>query len=185
VPRDPNRVSSFLNIRVADIEAIYADWSARGAEFLTPPVDHGRELRCYLRDPDGHLIEVGQATWVPVGTDTSRWEWPDELDALAAAPANHQLLLENERVRVIQTLVAVGAMTPVHTHRWPSVEYVLSGTNFVRRDGEGNVLFDTRAAHAEPRPSDVLWSEPFPPHSIENVGDAALRVIMVELKDRR
>jgi catechol 2,3-dioxygenase-like lactoylglutathione lyase family enzyme len=63
-PRDPNRVSSFLNIRVADIEAIYADWGARGAEFLTAPKDHGREIRCYLRDPDGHLIEVGQATGI-------------------------------------------------------------------------------------------------------------------------
>jgi catechol 2,3-dioxygenase-like lactoylglutathione lyase family enzyme len=63
-PSDPNRVSSFLNIRVADIEAIHADWSARGAEFLTPPVDRGREIRCYVRDPDGHLIEVGQATGI-------------------------------------------------------------------------------------------------------------------------
>jgi catechol 2,3-dioxygenase-like lactoylglutathione lyase family enzyme len=63
-PRDRDRVSSFLNIRVADIEAIYADWSARGAEFLTPPIDRGREIRCYLRDPDGHLIEVGQSTGV-------------------------------------------------------------------------------------------------------------------------
>jgi catechol 2,3-dioxygenase-like lactoylglutathione lyase family enzyme len=61
-PRDPDRVSSFLNIRVADIEAVYAEWSAKGAEFLTPPVDFGREIRCYLRDPDGHLIEVGQTT---------------------------------------------------------------------------------------------------------------------------
>jgi catechol 2,3-dioxygenase-like lactoylglutathione lyase family enzyme len=61
-PADPDRVSSFLNIRVADIEAVVAEWSARGAEFLTPPVDHGREIRCYLRDPDGHLIEVGQPT---------------------------------------------------------------------------------------------------------------------------
>jgi catechol 2,3-dioxygenase-like lactoylglutathione lyase family enzyme len=61
-PRDPNLASSFLNIRVADIEAVYADWKARGAEFLTEPKDHGREIRCYLRDPDGHLIEVGQAT---------------------------------------------------------------------------------------------------------------------------
>ena len=61
-PRDPDRVSSFLNIRVADIEQVYADWSARGAEFLTPPIDRGREIRCYMRDPDGHLIEVGQAT---------------------------------------------------------------------------------------------------------------------------
>ena len=61
-PPDPNRTSSFLNIRVADIEAIYRDWSARGAEFLTPPQDRGAEIRCYVRDPDGHLIEVGQAT---------------------------------------------------------------------------------------------------------------------------
>ena len=61
-PRDPDRVSSFLNIRVADIAAVYAEWSARGAEFLTPPIDRGREIRCYMRDPDGHLIEVGQTT---------------------------------------------------------------------------------------------------------------------------
>ena len=63
-PPDADRTSSFLNIRVADIQAVYADWTARGAEFLTPPVDHGREIRCYLRDPDGHLIEVGQATGI-------------------------------------------------------------------------------------------------------------------------
>ena len=63
-PNDPDLVSSFLNIRVADIDAIYADWSERGAEFLTPPKDHGREIRCYIRDPDGHLIEVGQATGI-------------------------------------------------------------------------------------------------------------------------
>jgi len=59
-PSDLNRVSSFLNIRVADIRAVYERWRARGAEFLTPPIDHGSEIRCYMRDPDGHLIEVGQ-----------------------------------------------------------------------------------------------------------------------------
>jgi catechol 2,3-dioxygenase-like lactoylglutathione lyase family enzyme len=61
-PPDPDRTSGFLNIRVADIQAIYADWSSRGAEFLTPPQDRGAEIRCYVRDPDGHLIEVGQTT---------------------------------------------------------------------------------------------------------------------------
>src|SRR5690349_18676451 len=60
-PTDPDRVSAFLNIRVADIAAVYADWSARGAQFLTPPIDRGPEIRCYLRDSDGHLIEVGQS----------------------------------------------------------------------------------------------------------------------------
>ncbi|MBV9414672.1 MAG: VOC family protein [Solirubrobacterales bacterium] len=59
-PSDPDRVSSFLNIRVADIEAVYSDWSSRGADFLTPPKQHAAEIRCYIRDPDGHLIEVGQ-----------------------------------------------------------------------------------------------------------------------------
>jgi catechol 2,3-dioxygenase-like lactoylglutathione lyase family enzyme len=61
-PKDPHRASSFLNIRVADIEAVYTEWSARGAEFLTEPKQHASEIRCYIRDPDGHLIEVGQTT---------------------------------------------------------------------------------------------------------------------------
>ena len=75
-PRDPDRVSSFLNIRVADIASVYAEWSARGADFLTPPKQHEFEIRCYIRDPDGHLIEVGQTTdpqgdwtaWLPTPT---------------------------------------------------------------------------------------------------------------------
>lgn len=61
-PHDPDLASSFLNIRVSDIHAVYAEWSARGAEFLTPPKQHETEIRCYLRDPDGYLIEVGQTT---------------------------------------------------------------------------------------------------------------------------
>jgi len=59
-PHNPNEVSSFLNIRVADIRASYEQWRARGAEFLTEPKDHGFEIRCYMRDSDGYLIEVGQ-----------------------------------------------------------------------------------------------------------------------------
>lgn len=61
VPDALDPVYAFLNIRVADIQDIYETWSARGAQFLTPPIDRGAEIRCYLRDPDGHLIEVGQA----------------------------------------------------------------------------------------------------------------------------
>ena len=59
-PSDPDRVSGFLNIRVADIQTTYEQWRARGAEFLTPPIDRGVEIRCYMRDPDRRLIEVGQ-----------------------------------------------------------------------------------------------------------------------------
>jgi catechol 2,3-dioxygenase-like lactoylglutathione lyase family enzyme len=64
-PSDLERASSFLNIRVADIAAVYEQWSARGAAFLTPPIDRGSEIRCYMRDPDGHLIEVGQLVGPP------------------------------------------------------------------------------------------------------------------------
>ncbi len=66
-PTEPNRVSAFLNIRVADIQACYEEWGSKGAEFLTPPQDRGAEIRCYMRDPDGHLIEVGQSTAAPSG----------------------------------------------------------------------------------------------------------------------
>ena len=59
---DPDHTSAFLNIRVADTAAAYAAWSAKGAEFLTEPENHGREIRAYIRDPDGHLIEVGRST---------------------------------------------------------------------------------------------------------------------------
>jgi catechol 2,3-dioxygenase-like lactoylglutathione lyase family enzyme len=61
-PSDPSHTSAFLNIRVADIAAAYRDWSARGAQFLTEPKVHAHEIRAYIRDPDGHLIEVGQST---------------------------------------------------------------------------------------------------------------------------
>jgi lactoylglutathione lyase len=61
-PADPAVTSAFLNVRVADIARVYQDWSAKGAEFLTEPKHHEREIRAYVRDPDGHLIEVGQST---------------------------------------------------------------------------------------------------------------------------
>ena len=64
VASDQNQVSAFMNIRVADIQKMYDEWSTKGATFLTPPIDRGAEIRCYMRDPDGHLIEVGQATGV-------------------------------------------------------------------------------------------------------------------------
>jgi hypothetical protein len=55
-----NTISTFMNLRVADIQARYEEWRSKGAEFVTPPIDRGAEIRCYMRDPDGYLIEVGQ-----------------------------------------------------------------------------------------------------------------------------
>jgi catechol 2,3-dioxygenase-like lactoylglutathione lyase family enzyme len=61
VPSDPDSVSSFMNIRVADIHACYDLWRSRGAEFITEPKEKYGETRCYMRDPDGYIIEVGES----------------------------------------------------------------------------------------------------------------------------
>jgi lactoylglutathione lyase len=61
-PRDLNQLSNFLNLRVADIRRCCEVWSSRGAKFITEPKVHATEMRCYMRDPDGYLIEVGQTT---------------------------------------------------------------------------------------------------------------------------
>ncbi len=108
---------------------------------------------------------------------------PDSLDALAAAPNHHKLLLENDRVRVLDTRIAPGDRTPVHTHRWHSVLYVLSWSSFVRYDDQDNVLVDSRKIDAFKTPPTVLWSAPIPPHSLENVGETELHIISVELKE--
>jgi catechol 2,3-dioxygenase-like lactoylglutathione lyase family enzyme len=62
VPPDPDKISSFMNIRVADIQACYKLWKSRGAEFITQPIPKYGEIRCYIRDPDGYIIEIGQST---------------------------------------------------------------------------------------------------------------------------
>jgi putative intracellular protease/amidase/catechol 2,3-dioxygenase-like lactoylglutathione lyase family enzyme len=64
---DPNHINSFMNFRVADIEACYKSWKSRGAEFITEPIPKYGEIRCYIRDPDGYIIEVGQSTDLTYG----------------------------------------------------------------------------------------------------------------------
>src|SRR5208282_3927197 len=66
-----------------------------------------------------------------------RWPWPDSLDALVAAPAHHQLLLEDQRARVLQTRIPAGDVVPLHTHRWGGVAYVQSCSHFIRRGEKG------------------------------------------------
>jgi predicted enzyme related to lactoylglutathione lyase len=64
---DPDKINGFMNIRVADIYACYELWKSRGAEFITPPIPKYGEIRCYMRDPDGYIIEVGQSTDLTYG----------------------------------------------------------------------------------------------------------------------
>lgn len=115
--------------------------------------------------------------------DRSQWPWPDSLDALVAAPGYHRLLFENERVRVLDVLIPPGAMVPVHTHQWPSVVAVKSASDFIRRDGEGKIIFDSRAAAAPQPEPEVIWVPPLPPHSVENIGNSEIHLFTVELKE--
>lgn len=115
--------------------------------------------------------------------DASEWPWPDALDALTAAPDHHKLLFENERVRLLEVRIPPGAFVPVHTHRWPSAIYVAAQSDFIRRDGEGKVVFDSRTVGPPPEKPVVQWTGPLPPHSIENVGSREILLITTELKE--
>jgi hypothetical protein len=110
------------------------------------------------------------------------WPWPDSLDAMIAAPEYHRLVLENDRVRVLDTRIPVGDVVPLHTHRWPALYYTLVAGDFVRRDGEGNVLFDSRTVPGMLTASAATFVECLPPHSVENVSGVEIHLISVELK---
>jgi hypothetical protein len=73
--------------------------------------------------------------WVRIRS--RNWEWPESLDALVAAPAHHFLVVENDRVRVLYTVIPPGDIVPLHTHRWPAVLYVEHWSDFIRRDQQG------------------------------------------------
>jgi quercetin dioxygenase-like cupin family protein len=117
------------------------------------------------------------------GSKAEAWPWPDDLDAMIAAPEFHTVLFEDNRVRVLDGRVPPGATVPVHTHRWGGVLYILATSDFVRRDPDGNVLADTRASKSTPTEGTAVWGAPLTPHSLENVGSEEFRTLTVEMKD--
>lgn len=112
----------------------------------------------------------------------TNWPWPEELDALIAAPKHHKLLLENDMVRVIDTCIPPGEITDLHTHKWPATFYILSWSHFIRYDHKNTVVVDSRNLVKFPKQSSALWSEPLPPHTLKNVGENDLHIISVEIK---
>ena len=106
-----------------------------------------------------------------------------KMDALIAAPDHHQLLFENEKVRVLNTRIRPGEITPVHAHPWPASLYVISWSDFMRYDAEGKLLFDSKDLTNAILPSTALWSEPLGPHALKNTGQNDLHVICVEIKN--
>lgn len=110
-------------------------------------------------------------------------DWQKEKDAVAAAPKNHKILLENEKVRVLEVTVLPGETEPVHSHRWPSVLYIQAAGDFIDRDGQGKVIFDSRQLPSPLTFPMPMWKDLEAPHSIENLSKTiAIRLIRVEIK---
>ena len=108
------------------------------------------------------------------------------LDAVQAAPKNHKILLENDRVRVLEVTLSPKELEPLHHHKWPSVLYIMDAGDFIDRDKDGNIILDTRQL---PNPLEfplTMWKNPEAPHSVENLSDTkTIRLIRVELKQSR
>jgi len=107
----------------------------------------------------------------------------DAHDAVIAAGDHHLVRLENERVRVLETVIKPGETVPMHTHRWSSVQYFVEISDLVVRDSNGVVITDTRTNASKLKPGDVVWGRPRELHTVENVGTQTARVISIEIKD--
>ncbi len=108
--------------------------------------------------------------------------WPASLDAPTAAPENHKVMFENERVRVLDVVVGVGAREALHAHCWPSVLYVIFRGKLREWDADGKVIRevkDTPPATAFPL---TQWLDASPPHSIENLDTQPIHLVRIELK---
>ena len=110
------------------------------------------------------------------------WPWPDSLDAVVAAPGNHKVLLENDRVRVLEVIIKPREKEPVHAHRWPSVLYIDRAGDFRDYDDKGNIVFDSRKAQEPIKYPVTQWLGPQSPHAVENLSDETIHLIRVELK---
>lgn len=119
--------------------------------------------------------------------DPSDWPWPRSLDAVAAAPDSHHVLLENERVRVVEVVVRPGEKEPVHTHRWPSVMMVDRAARIRYYDADDNVAHESpergESDTAEQSTPETEWMEPEGPHAVENVDTIPYHALRVELKN--
>ncbi len=127
----------------------------------------------------------GEAVFERVASARSRqeaWAYPDSLDAVIAAPNTHKILLENERVRVLEVTIPPHGKEPVHTHRWPSVMYIDVPSKFRYYDAQGKVLFESGSDNRKEMKPVTRWLKPEEPHAVENMTGIPYHAIRVELK---
>ena len=113
---------------------------------------------------------------------TAKCLWPATQDAIQAAPQNHRVIFENDKVRVLDVTVAPHTKEPIHAHCSPSVLYVTEAGKYVDYGPDGKVLFDSRSLATPPKLPMVIYKDPEAPHAIENLDDKPLHLIRVEMK---
>jgi hypothetical protein len=107
----------------------------------------------------------------------------DQLDAVAVAPEHHKVLLETDKIRVLETLLLPGEETAVHTHVWSGLLYIISWSDFVRYDEHRNVMMDSARMKSALISGTAIPAAPIPPHSLRNVGTENIHVILTEFKE--
>lgn len=110
------------------------------------------------------------------------WTHPESLDAVIAAPNTHRILLENDRVRVLEVTVPPRAREPVHTHQWASVLHVDVPSRIRYYDAAGRMLREGGSVKRDEMRPVTLWMNPEEPHAVENISDIPFHAIRVELK---
>jgi hypothetical protein len=125
------------------------------------------------------------AAIVPHPAAVTACPWPDSLDAVAAAPGNHRVVLENEHVRVLDVSVAPGEREPLHAHCRRSVMVVMQEGVYRDYDADGHVVEAVDTAPAASQFPMTLWLEPQPPHAVHNLDSRATRLLRIELKGNR
>ena len=168
--------------RVVGNAAAEMDVKAGNAMWFTS-VSHSEEN---IGKTDGELllVEVKKpaGSWKPSAGEEDPSKWSDSLDAVKAAPGNHRVILENDRIRVLSVTVAPGENEPLHMHRMPSVLYIIAEDDIQDFDAAGKLLYDTRAQKSPPKTPYAEWMGPQAPHRVVNRSKNALRLIRVELK---
>ncbi len=110
-------------------------------------------------------------------------DWPAELDAMVAAPNNHKILLENDKVRVLEVKLLPGEKEPLHHHQWPSTLYIMSAGDFIDYDSKGNVILDSRKFSQPSTYPLTIFKNPEAPHQAENLSKTeTIKLIRVEMK---
>jgi hypothetical protein len=110
-------------------------------------------------------------------------DWPPELESIIAAPNNHKVLMENDKVRVLEVTLLPGEEEKLHCHQWPSVLYIQEAGDFIDSDAAGNILFDTRTLPEPLKFPITMWKNPEAPHTVTNLSKTkSIRLIRVEMK---